>query len=332
MSRCSLAGIFLTLPLIFSANTFAADNNMAKMKELYEKAAAAADGGNYELAVNLYEQMIEINPDFAPAYNGLGLTYRYLGESDPQEIVWLFKTATEIDPKFAQAYDNLGKTYYGMGDFENAERSCKKALDLNPDMLSAQLSLGWIYLLGKSQPRTAVKYFQEAAKKKDVPYAYYGLGIAHFMAGEKPMVLEIITKLKQMQKDDLAKNLESMIRDKYYVPPGMPNAPLVKTRPQHGKLIRSGEGESESYVSESQESLEPYSAVRLKAKLVNKLHPDNSPALGQSYNDSSQYSGPNTTKERIRQLQRLRATQASTGVTTTSTSTPKPAASTTPVY
>ena len=181
------------------------------IQEFYEQGDQAFSQGDYKKAIEWYEKVIELDPNSAPAYNALGLAHREIN-TDLSEVAWLFKTATEIDPSNPQAYDNLGKVYYALGEFDRAEESCLKALALSPKMLSTKLSLGWIYLLGKSKPKLAMRYFNEILEENKLPYAYFGLGMAYFMDNDRVSVLQIITTLRSMQKEDLAAQLEGMIR------------------------------------------------------------------------------------------------------------------------
>jgi len=200
--------LFLTVFSVLSAMA-------EEYQQVFQEATLAAQEGDLTKAIELYEKTIKLNPDFAPAYNYLGLAYQQTG-LDPVEVAWYFKNAIEIDPQFEDAYVNLGKSYYGLGHFDLAEQYTLKALELNSDSTQAKLSIGWIYLLGKSRPKDAVAYFKEIAEKWQNPSAYFGLGMAYFMSGESPNVLECITKLREMQQDDLAAQLEGIVRSYEY--------------------------------------------------------------------------------------------------------------------
>ncbi len=181
------------------------------IKALFQEAETALANSDYPKAIDLFGKIIEMEPNFAPAYNGLAMAYRE-NKSDMNEVIWLLKTATDIDPNYAQAYDNLAKAYYNVGNFDKAEDYSLKALSINPDLVSSQLSLAWIYLLGKSQPDKAIPYFKQVVVKNKIPMALYGLGIAYCQNGEQPMAMESVTELRGLGKEDLAGQLETMMR------------------------------------------------------------------------------------------------------------------------
>ena len=162
------------------------------LRDLFEQAMEAFGAGQYDQAIELFQKSLQIKPDLAPAYNYMGLAYKAKG-SDFPTIMNFFKKAIEADPQYAPAYENLGKSYYSIGEIDKAIDYCRKAVKLQPDLVTANLSLGWIYLLAKSQPRTAIKYFRKVGNGAQLPFASLGLGIAYFQDNQYPMMLETIT-------------------------------------------------------------------------------------------------------------------------------------------
>lgn len=182
------------------------------IKDLFDEAAKAFHSGNYEQAINNYERIIEMEPNFAPAYNALGLAMKIQGASN-DDVSFYFKKAMELDPNFLPSYDNLGKLYYSLGDMDAAETYFNKGLVIDPDNESMTLSMGWIYLLGRNDAEAALKYFRKVREKTGAAMAYFGEGIC-LMAKEKRMeVMEIVTQLRQINQESLAQDLEVMLRE-----------------------------------------------------------------------------------------------------------------------
>jgi tetratricopeptide (TPR) repeat protein len=132
---------------------------------------------------------------------------------DEAKTIEYLKTAVNYDPKMSQAYDNLGRIYYGHEDIDNAQEYFEKALQINPDLTSAQLSLAWINLLVRSKPVTALKYFKKALSTTHDPKVYYGMGSAYFASNQRDKAMEMITQLHEMGEEDLAGRLEQSMRD-----------------------------------------------------------------------------------------------------------------------
>jgi tetratricopeptide (TPR) repeat protein len=278
--RIKIETLILVVILIFLSVSYVQAEDY---QQLFQQANELAQKSDYENAIKLYEKVIELNPNFAAAYNNLGLAYREVG-LDPVEVAWYFKNAVDIDPHFEDAYINLGKAYYGLGYFDLAERHTLKALELNPNSGQAKLSLGWIYLLGKSSPQDAIGYFKEIAETWQNPSAYFGLGMAYFMVGESPKTLEYITKLREMQQDNLAMQLETVIRGYEYIPAPKDEPLLDEADTREDPLRRPTQSQmnvSSDFDGPTQITVSGTIPVRLSGKLIPEPPPaSNQPKSG----------------------------------------------------
>ena len=280
------------------------------LQEYFQQGQQAYDEGDYEKAAKLYEKVVEFDPNFAPVYNALGLTYRGLNSS-LEDVTWLFKVATDIDPNYLEAYDNLCKIYYQAAQYGEAEKSCLKILSLNPSYGPAQLTLGWIYL-GKSQPDKAVAYFEEILKRVQAPGIYLGLGTAYAMNGQHAEVLDMVTKLRSLGQPQMAAQLENMIRTRQSAPAlAVPQIDLSER--QVGTIVSSGETPVPSAVepTEGPPRAPGFMKVRLKGKLSATVtaHAVGSPQPASSETSSSSSSAYTGGTENRSAIERIRALQ-----------------------
>jgi tetratricopeptide (TPR) repeat protein len=202
--------ILSTIVFSFCASFASAQN--IDLKGFYERAISDYNNQQYEQAMELYQQIIKAVPAFAPAYNGMALVNQATSGDEDKTIEYL-KTAISYDPKMTQAYDNLGRIYYGREDVDHAQEYFEKALKLDPNLSSAQLSLAWINLLVRSKPMTALKYFKKVLAVSQDPKIYFGMGTAYFASNQRVEAMEMITKLHDLGQDDLASRLEQSMRD-----------------------------------------------------------------------------------------------------------------------
>jgi tetratricopeptide (TPR) repeat protein len=198
----------LILFVLFSGPLHAAN----PIQALYEQAQNAYAAKEYDQAIELYQQITKIAPNFGPAYVGIGLSLKDKG-GDIDEVLYYYKTATEMDPGNASAYEQLARLYYALNKFDKAEKNFQQALKIDPNLASAKLSLGWIYLMAKSKPETAIRYFQDVIKISPVANAYFGLGMAYFSSNQRVKAMEVITTLKKMGEQDFASRLETLVRE-----------------------------------------------------------------------------------------------------------------------
>ncbi len=186
------------------------------VKDTYEQAVDAYNKGQFKQAAELYGQIIQVLPTFAPAYNGLGLAVKS-DTGDDEKAIEYFKLAIHYDAGYAQSYDNLGRIYYARQDFDLAQANFEKALKIDPNLLSSRSSLAWIYLLVKINPAKAVIQFKKALELDKNPNTYLGLGLAYFSNNQRSQALEIVTKLRGMGQENLALQLEGAIRENKHV-------------------------------------------------------------------------------------------------------------------
>jgi tetratricopeptide (TPR) repeat protein len=77
------------------------------------------------------------NPE--TAVNNLG--YQFLGKKQFAQAIEIFKLNVEAFPQSANAYDSLAEAYMTAGNKELAIKNYEKALELDPNMASAQEAL-----------------------------------------------------------------------------------------------------------------------------------------------------------------------------------------------
>ena len=92
-------------------------------------------------SVNLFQDVIAKDPSFVPAYAGLASTQAFLSarrEDEPDREVQLAgmraaaQKAIELDPLLAEAHDALGSAYAREGKWDLAEKSFRRAIQLDP--------------------------------------------------------------------------------------------------------------------------------------------------------------------------------------------------------
>ena len=85
---------------------------------------------DYQKAKECYEKAIEINPNYADAYNNLGVIFKKLGEN--QKAKERYEKAIEINPNHADAHNNLGLIFKKLKEYQKAKSCVEKALEIDP--------------------------------------------------------------------------------------------------------------------------------------------------------------------------------------------------------
>jgi len=148
-------------------------NRDSSEDELFQAGLNAADAGSFQEAIELYWQSIDIRPgranvlfalgnalhasgqpdeaadayrraiaarpDFAEAFNNLGVI---LSAAQPAEAIEAFRTAVTLRPDYADAHNNYGVALSAAGDTERAVAAWRRALAAQPAFAPAWVNLG----------------------------------------------------------------------------------------------------------------------------------------------------------------------------------------------
>jgi tetratricopeptide (TPR) repeat protein len=89
------------------------------------------DAGQYQQAVESYDEAIRLNPEYALAYNNRGGAYVQLGRYEA--AIADYGVATRINPLYANAYFNRALAYAMANRFAEARQDLTKAAELGAD-------------------------------------------------------------------------------------------------------------------------------------------------------------------------------------------------------
>ena len=99
--------------------------------------------GNHQRAMNFYEKAIEIKPKCADAHSNLGAVFYQIGEN--QNAINCFKKVIKIDPNYKNSYYNLGVIYLDLGELEKAKNCYEKAIEIDLNYADAHNNLGIVF-------------------------------------------------------------------------------------------------------------------------------------------------------------------------------------------
>lgn len=106
-----------------------------KVAEAYDhRGAAYRLQGDFNLAIQDYNQAIKLNPKFAQAYNNRGVAHDRKGDYD--RAIEDYNQAIKLKPT-ALAHFNRGNAYLGKGQYDHAIDDYNQAIKLKPDFAAA---------------------------------------------------------------------------------------------------------------------------------------------------------------------------------------------------
>ncbi len=143
----------------------------------YEYARLHRIRKDYKNAIASLEKAIKIKEDDPRYYNLLGEIYMDTGNENL--AIDVFEKCIQIDPQFYKAYYNLGNiNYYSLDNYGKAKEDYLKAAEgLKEKYVDLNYNLGWIYY-NEGDFIEANKWLSSALEKleKDNPIIHYAMG------------------------------------------------------------------------------------------------------------------------------------------------------------
>ena len=109
---------------------------------------AYADKGEYDKAIEDFDQAIALQPDLAEACYNRGIAYYYKGEYD--RAIEDYDQAIELQPDLAEAYSNRGNAYADKGEYDRAIEDFRKVVEVSDNPVVRQYAEERLRELGAS--------------------------------------------------------------------------------------------------------------------------------------------------------------------------------------
>jgi len=90
--------------------------------------------GQYDRALQDFDQSIKINPGYVKAFNNRGVAYQKKG--DIARAIKDFDSAIKLDAKYAGAFVNRANAYSKTGEYSRATRDYDEAIRIEPSTIS----------------------------------------------------------------------------------------------------------------------------------------------------------------------------------------------------
>ena len=155
----------------------AARRGIADQGVMVVLAAYLQEAGEILKAVQVLEAVIAAHPDYAEAYNSLGVMLGHLGQH--QRARSALRKVLELDPTSAKAYENLAAVELSAREIGPAIEDLRRSLDLDPHLYDALFNLVQALLtLGRrDEARPLIERFV-----REAPPIRYAADIARFKA------------------------------------------------------------------------------------------------------------------------------------------------------
>lgn len=168
MSRTSSIGSILLMAMLMASPAFAkpAIQPTARAVEHNNRGAALIDQGRLAEAEFELKTAVQLSPQYAEAYNNLGIIYKQRKEYDV--AVQHFEKAYGIDKDYIAPLSHIGAVHIARGQLDQAITVLRKAVDKEPTYAEAIYNLGLAYLLKARETAPGdkqTKFFKDAEDK-----------------------------------------------------------------------------------------------------------------------------------------------------------------------
>lgn len=144
----------------------------------------------------------------------------YINEGDTENAILKFSKAVDIDPNFAFAWDNLGISYRKNKEYDKAIASYLKSLEIYPEGRLPLLNIAITYNLNQQYSQAVIYYEKFIEIYTDDPEGYYGLGLILYTQDQEEAGLDnliraytIYTSQNSPYRADAAKKIGYMYKD-----------------------------------------------------------------------------------------------------------------------
>jgi len=103
----------------------------SREKQLLETGIDHLKQQRYDAAVQVFTELIDLNPDNPDAYKNRGVAYMKLSQYDP--AILDFEKTRQITPDLKGLHSNLGVAWYYKGEYEKASASYDMEIAISPD-------------------------------------------------------------------------------------------------------------------------------------------------------------------------------------------------------
>ena len=143
--RASAAGVLLALVLLGSVASCSGEEPAEPERASLALTAAlqAHQAGRLDEAVELYEEVLTLEPRNKFAWYNLGLIDQTRGDAAEAEELILYLGALDVDPNFVAALFNLAVLRTAAGDEDEAIELYRRIIEVEPGYAPAHLNLGF---------------------------------------------------------------------------------------------------------------------------------------------------------------------------------------------
>jgi len=146
------------------------------------RASSHQERGEFDAAIENYEESLALDRGRAQVHNNLGNVYKSLGRLE--DAIAAYRLAIATDAGLAEAHLNLGIALEQAGEAGEAAAQCRAALALRPSFAEASLSLGFLLEQEGDALGALARYRDAIAARPDYAEARFNHAMQLLLQGD----------------------------------------------------------------------------------------------------------------------------------------------------
>jgi serine/threonine protein kinase/Flp pilus assembly protein TadD len=150
-------------------------------------------------AIEEITKALELDPQFGPALNSLGMIYRKTG--DYEKSLEFYRRYSAVYPGDADPFDSMAWTYLRKGDLDRAQAKFKEALEAEPDYFYSLKGMFYISALKQDYPEAkkwADRLIPMAKYPNRIIEGYWCRALLEFWLGQFKGALETLREASDL--------------------------------------------------------------------------------------------------------------------------------------
>lgn len=164
-----------------------------KAKILYSKGLAEFNKDRYNEAIKCFNEALKEDPDFAFAWDNLGVTYRKLENYD--KAIECYEKSLELDPKGLMPLQNIAIVYQYKKEYEKAINAYKKLAEIDDKNPEVFYGIGNVYAMNLKDYENGLDYMCKA-------YTMYSDQKSPFRTDAEKIIKYIFSEMKKENMTD----------------------------------------------------------------------------------------------------------------------------------
>ena len=182
------------------AQNFASEEDKFMSNQNVEAAWDLESNDDFNGAIRLFDEAIQLNQNNALAYFGRGTVYSELKQHE--RALADFNKSIELDANYLDAYNNRAITYKGLENFDAALKDFDAAVRLNPNDADIYYNRGNTYM-EKDDFNAAIRDFTKAIELDSTDAAaYFNRGLSYKILEDYEAAVGDFTAYIELKPDD----------------------------------------------------------------------------------------------------------------------------------